>query len=79
MSTQSNTISIHAPVKGATGGEALLVDLFRISIHAPVKGATYQREQLIYVLRISIHAPVKGATSFWGLNVTIMIFQSTLP
>ena len=33
-------ISIHAPVKGATGGAPLTEDLAYISIHAPVKGAT---------------------------------------
>ena len=33
-------ISIHAPVKGATGTTDLLRAVPDISIHAPVKGAT---------------------------------------
>ena len=33
-------ISIHAPVKGATGVHAGLGEQGPISIHAPVKGAT---------------------------------------
>ena len=57
-----DVISIHAPVKGATGGKPLLVDLFRISINAPVKGATSTRPTTPISHRISIHAPVKGAT-----------------
>ena len=45
-------ISIHAPVKGATGPRRLIAPHFRagISIHAPVKGAT--------VCRVSAHKPV---------------------
>jgi len=55
-------ISIHAPVKGATGISLEPLVIAKISIHAPVKGATYQRA--VYHARrgISIHAPVKGAT-----------------
>ena len=35
-------ISIHAPVKGATGSHMLTHEITGdISIHAPVKGATY--------------------------------------
>ena len=33
-------ISIHAPVKGATGGRPEAAQNLPISIHAPVKGAT---------------------------------------
>ena len=36
----SGAISIHAPVKGATGGSERGALDFDISIHAPVKGAT---------------------------------------
>ena len=57
-------ISIHAPVKGATGTVTLVILLPSfISIHAPVKGATYKiAMQRILSEEISIHAPVKGAT-----------------
>ena len=34
-------ISIHAPVKGATGQAVGADSVVEISIHAPVKGATY--------------------------------------
>ena len=56
-------ISIHAPVKGATG--PFQCDFKRrllISIHAPVKGATLGAPRLYRRHGISIHAPVKGAT-----------------
>ena len=59
-------ISIHAPVKGATGNETIDgFKVFIISIHAPVKGATriFSRVWKTF-LQISIHAPVKGATLF---------------
>jgi len=56
------TISIHAPVKGATLNQRFLKKGIRISIHAPVKGATGEIEIEYGAIRISIHAPVKGAT-----------------
>ena len=59
-STQS--ISIHAPVKGATVAFYVLADLSVISIHAPVKGATIDGRRWLTRVMISIHAPVKGAT-----------------
>ena len=74
-----SAVSIHAPVKGATG--AMLVDQHGVgvSIHAPVKGATHgarcgQRPQLV-----SIHAPVKGATGVSSLWDAYQGFQSTRP
>ena len=33
-------VSIHAPVRGATGGKGALDALRSVSIHAPVRGAT---------------------------------------
>ena len=65
--SEQSSISIHAPVKGATAvlfGHRAAVD--RISIHAPVKGATEERERKIQYFKISIHAPVKGATCIYG-------------
>ena len=55
-------ISIHAPVKGATGLFRCLMHPDVISIHAPVKGATLECLIQLGILGISIHAPVKGAT-----------------
>ena len=40
LSPDRMSISIHAPVKGATDFQAGQVRLLHISIHAPVKGAT---------------------------------------
>ena len=57
------SISIHAPVKGATGLQVLACGHVDISIHAPVKGATVATRILAMALAISIHAPVKGATT----------------
>ena len=64
------TISIHAPVKGATGSPIVCFFIDKISIHAPVKGATTNRRIQQSDERISIHAPVKGATA---LNDTVCI------
>ena len=72
-------ISIHAPVKGATGLHRLVGLAAYISIHAPVKGATGPRLLTAPVLGISIHAPVKGATTAANIIFTNGIFQSTLP
>ena len=59
---QRSIISIHAPVKGATGAEGQGEGCPRISIHAPVKGATHSDPYDVDYSQISIHAPVKGAT-----------------
>ena len=37
---EADTVSIHAPVKGATIEQAAINRQFQVSIHAPVKGAT---------------------------------------
>ena len=55
-------ISIHAPVKGATGDTLTTLREMEISIHAPVKGATFSCVSPLGSGIISIHAPVKGAT-----------------
>ena len=36
-----DTVSIHAPVKGATDEAVQVIAYIEVSIHAPVKGATY--------------------------------------
>ena len=57
------SVSIHAPVKGATVVIKLRTLLLEgVSIHAPVKGATAVGYQRCDVIDVSIHAPVKGAT-----------------
>ena len=73
------TISIHAPVKGATRVLPQVVGEIIISIHAPVKGATPLAHRPPGKRRISIHAPVKGATVHYLPPTLWMTFQSTLP
>ena len=75
------TISIHAPAKGATSCFPRLLWWHNISIHAPAKGATSpQSWQMMYLWMISIHAPAKGATvSCASFDTCIIQFQSTLP
>ena len=55
-------VSIHAPVKGATGYRHRQYGRLCVSIHAPVKGATIREGFSRCGTSVSIHAPVKGAT-----------------
>ena len=75
------SISIHAPVKGATMYARLRTRTIWISIHAPVKGATIINPAFnMQAFHISIHAPVKGATGTSRISRrTKYIFQSTHP
>ena len=74
------SISIHAPVKGATGYRCSNIFINVISIHAPVKGATKMAEWFRQDNTISIHAPVKGATkNVTKFVIAFMKFQSTHP
>ena len=59
----NNSISIHAPTKGATFFQKRKRTLTTISIHAPTKGATIVRLIVVCMSLISIHAPTKGATA----------------
>ena len=58
----SNTVSIHAPAKGATGSVLPDRPWSRVSIHAPAKGATTTEKTIKDDDDVSIHAPAKGAT-----------------
>ena len=74
------SISIHAPVKGATTVPIYIILNVVISIHAPVKGATLSTPKEFKPSIISIHAPVKGATSSsFGWIEVKTVFQSTPP
>ena len=55
-------VSIHAPARGATGGEYGLFLLARVSIHAPARGATVNLSPPVPPSEVSIHAPARGAT-----------------
>ena len=79
-STSMNTISIHAPTRGATYNGSVANGLSGISIHAPTRGATPGFFLIAKFTYISIHAPTRGATN--GDPVCIKVynkFQSTLP
>ena len=79
MEKVENTISIHAPTRGATSDEALERIFSKISIHAPTRGATMYKVELCIYLEISIHAPTRGATVDTPRVADALIFQSTLP
>ena len=57
------TVSIHAPLKGATGDATFVAATKGVSIHAPLKGATRAPSNPPYDGCVSIHAPLKGATA----------------
>ena len=73
------SVSIHAPVKGATCARPAHQAALRVSIHAPVKGATGVRWLADWPPAVSIHAPVKGATVTLSRRGFSAGFQSTLP
>ena len=50
-----------------------------ISIHAPARGATQTYVEIYNLIDISIHAPARGATTRRSPDLTVRIFQSTLP
>ena len=58
----NGSVSIHAPVMGATICISCIRLLEPVSIHAPVMGATFEKIQRKYTDDVSIHAPVMGAT-----------------
>ena len=60
---KGNTVSIHAPVWGATTSSQRAKRLANVSIHAPVWGATPAASMDSHGNAVSIHAPVWGATT----------------
>ena len=56
-------VSIHAPVRGATGAGFEGEGLEEVSIHAPVRGATICWDLPGSCGNVSIHAPVRGVTA----------------
>ena len=58
----AQSISIHAPTRGATKAQNYLKCYYIISIHAPTRGATIIDGRDAERLSISIHAPTRGAT-----------------
>jgi len=62
----SFSVSIHAPVRGATQIDGIIPVGNLVSIHAPVRGATKNPFGFFVPLPVSIHAPVRGATEEIG-------------
>ena len=56
------SVSIHAPMKGATLFVGPVNTRLPVSIHAPMKGATFRPLIIGFKVTVSIHAPMKGAT-----------------
>ena len=65
-----DTVSIHAPTRGATLQEVQSELSPFVSIHAPTRGATKGSGRILGPVRVSIHAPTRGATS--GKSVCII-------
>ncbi|MGH9325117.1 MAG: FitA-like ribbon-helix-helix domain-containing protein [Terriglobia bacterium] len=59
---RTGRVSIHAPARGATGGDACAKRLEKVSIHAPARGATDISGNKNMGITVSIHAPARGAT-----------------
>ena len=73
------TVSIHAPVWGATISIHISFSSIKVSIHAPVWGATNLRFLTANPRTVSIHAPVWGATLKTQQDHLGIGFQSTHP
>ena len=61
-----DSISIHAPTRGATYCQNQSQIRQRISIHAPTRGATATAVPFATCSDISIHAPTRGATGLYS-------------
>ena len=57
-----DSVSIHAPTRGATSYEFQFLRTLFVSIHAPTRGATTAVVDYLDQLIVSIHAPTRGAT-----------------
>ena len=76
------SISIHAPVKGATLNQYENVGLVTNNFNPRTREGCDPWADLDYLVDadISIHAPVKGATKAWAKSIDVMaLFQSTHP
>ena len=61
--TQQQSVSIHAPARGATCRIPSRGCKGAVSIHAPARGATDVQRTASVQRRVSIHAPARGATA----------------
>ena len=76
----AESISTHAPVKGATvQGLDKMARQLKISTHAPVKGATLKIDYDGALRVISTHAPVKGATRLFLSGLCTLSISTHAP
>ena len=74
------TVSIHAPGRGATWRTSVSSLPKKVSIHAPGRGATKSLRQCLHRRQVSIHAPGRGATyQYNGRSRRWHSFQFTHP
>ncbi len=69
---ETESVSIHAPARGATGKESLPRRHGEVSIHAPARGATRLQHALALQVVVSIHAPARGATKMQRLHEQLL-------
>jgi len=61
-------VSIHAPARGATSYDWIILLMNCVSIHAPARGATPECTGCLHLRPVSIHAPARGATMYFGIS-----------
>jgi len=64
--SDSLTVSIHAPVRGATTQPHLKIQSFKVSIHAPVQGATEGCVLAILAMKFQSTRPCGARQHFSG-------------
>ena len=74
-----STVSIRAPVRGATRRSPRPFRCRSVSIRAPVRGATRPTDSVHGRRSVSIRAPVRGATSEAVVPRPVIVFQSAPP
>ena len=72
-------ISIHAPARGATREEQIILEQIAISIHAPARGATYLCLSAASPARFQSTLPHGERPMTYGHSSVPAQFQSTLP
>ena len=74
-----DSVSTHAPARGATMMVAQTALNRLVSTHAPARGATLMINALKARIRVSTHAPARGATGSVTKGDPMRQFQLTRP
>ena len=72
-------VSIHAPLRGATGAFFVHACPPFVSIHAPLRGATRRLQYIPNPRQVSIHAPLRGATFAGGFDLSLTFVSIHAP